>query len=75
MLERDPHTVSIWSADFIKGRPEAVAFAQTGGPPALEPVEQTALKAAVQAKPQSAGRESDLLLGRLSGERRDCLYE
>lgn len=33
VLERDPHTVGIWLADFIKGGPETVAFAQTGGPP------------------------------------------
>ena len=32
-LERDPHTVGDWLADFIKGGPEAVAFTQTGGPP------------------------------------------
>jgi hypothetical protein len=32
-LERDPHTVGDWLAEFIKGGPEAVAFVQTGGPP------------------------------------------
>ncbi len=33
MLERDPHTVGDWLADFVEGGPKAVAFEQTGGPP------------------------------------------
>lgn len=33
LLERDPHTIANWLADFVEGGPEAVAFEQTGGPP------------------------------------------
>ena len=32
-LERDPHTVGNWIADFRRVGPAAVAFEQTGGSP------------------------------------------
>ena len=32
-LERDPHTVGEWLAQFRRGGPAALAFEQTGGSP------------------------------------------
>ena len=32
-LERDPHTVGRWASAFGEGRPAALIFEQTGGPP------------------------------------------
>jgi hypothetical protein len=32
-LERDPHTVGAWLADFRRTGPESIAFEQSGGPP------------------------------------------
>ena len=32
-LERDPHTVGEWLAEFGRGGPTALAFEQTGGSP------------------------------------------
>lgn len=32
-LERDPHTIGNWLADFERVGPEAMAFEQSGGPP------------------------------------------
>jgi hypothetical protein len=33
LLERDPHTVGEWLSALAGGGPDALAFAQTGGPP------------------------------------------
>ena len=32
-LERDPHTIGDWVADFRRAGPAGLAFEQTGGPP------------------------------------------
>lgn len=32
-LERDPHTIGAWLADFRQAGPASVAFEHTGGPP------------------------------------------
>jgi len=32
-LERDPHTVGVWLADFRRAGPASLLFEQSGGPP------------------------------------------
>jgi len=55
-LGRDPQTVGTWLADCRRDGPRALACVQTGGcPPALNPAQQAALKAAVQRPPREAG--------------------
>ena len=52
-LERYPHTIGRWA--FGEGGPEALIFAQTGGPPILGEAEQAALKGAVVESLGAAG--------------------
>jgi transposase len=56
-LERDPHTIGAWLELFRQSGSEAMAFEQTGAPPALSPAAQAELKAAVQASLQTVGIE------------------
>ena len=51
VLERDAHTIGNWLAALDRDGPAALAFEQTGGPPALDPDAQAGLKVAVQATP------------------------
>ena len=55
LLERDAHTIGSWLAAFAEEGPAALAFAQTGGPPALGAEAQVGLKVAVQATPSEVG--------------------
>jgi len=55
-LERDPHTVGEWLANFRQAGPWGLVFEQTGGPPpALAPDQQAQLKVAVHGSPQEVG--------------------
>jgi transposase len=57
-LERDPHPIGEWLADFRRLGPPGLAFAPSGGPPpALDSTQQAALNAAVQDSPHAAGLE------------------
>jgi len=53
--ERDAYTSGGWLAAFERDGPAALAFAQTGGPPALDPAAQAGLQIAVQAAPAEVG--------------------
>jgi transposase len=55
LLERDAHTLGGWVAAFAQNGPAALAFEQTGGPPALDHEAQAGLKVAVQAAPAEVG--------------------
>src|SRR5437764_10674951 len=51
LVERDAHTIGGWLAAFERDGPAALAFEQTGGPPALGAEARAGLKVAVQAAP------------------------
>jgi len=53
--ERDAHTIGASLAAFERDGPAALAFEQTGGPPALRAEAQAGLKVAVQAAPAEVG--------------------
>jgi transposase len=54
-LEREAHTIGGRLAAFDRDGPAALAFAQTGGPPALDAEAQARLKVAVRATPAAVG--------------------
>jgi transposase len=57
-LERDPHPIGEWLAEFRRDGPPGLAFEQSGGPPpAIDTREQAARRAAVQESPRAAGLE------------------
>ena len=57
-LERAPHTIGNWLANFRRAGAQGLVFEQTGGsPPVLSRGEQNQLKSAVQNPPGEAGIE------------------
>src|SRR5438093_11886908 len=55
LVERDAHTIGGWLAAFERDGPAALAFEQTGGPPALGAEALAGLKVAVQVAPTEVG--------------------
>ena len=57
-LDREPHTIGNWLANFRRGGAQGLVFEQTGGsPPVLNWGQQNQLKSAVQNPPGEAGVE------------------
>ena len=57
-LDREPHTIGNWLANFRRGGAQGLVFEQTGGsPPVLNWDQQNQLKSAVQNPPGEAGVE------------------
>ena len=57
-LDREPHTIGNWLANFRRGGAQGLVFEQTGGsPPVLNWGQQDQLKSAVQNPPGEAGVE------------------
>ena len=57
-LDREPHTIGNWLANFRRGGAQGLVFEQTGGsPPVLKWGQQNQLKSAVQNPPGEAGVE------------------
>ena len=56
-LERAPHTIGNWLANFRRAGAQGLVFEQTGGSPVLSRGEQNQLKSAVQNPPGEAGIE------------------
>ena len=58
-LDREPHTIGNWLANFRRGGAQGLVFEQTGGspPPVLNRGQQNQLKSAVQNPPGEAGVE------------------
>ena len=56
-LEREPHTIGNWLANFRRAGPKVWSLNRLGFPPVLSRGEQNQLKSAVQNPPGEAGIE------------------